>query len=144
MYRNTGILPVRSSGYPANSATDRLATERASASAGLEACTTCQAGSLHDMPGWKPKLLPFVDENFPTCHAFEFQNAALEPGVVLQFCSHFIFIFRVDDQESATREARFIEQGAAHHNETSLNEFIDEGRMLVPERLLTRALRWIA
>ena len=86
----------------------------------------------------------FVDENFPTCHTFQFQNGALEPRVVFQFFSHFIFIFRVDDQERATREARFIEQGAAHHDEAFPNEFIDEGRVFVPEGLLPRALRWIA
>ena len=42
-------------------------------------------------------LLPRVNEDLPTFYALQFQNAVLEPRVVLQFLSHFIFIFSVED-----------------------------------------------
>ena len=44
-------------------------------------------------------LLPRIDKDLPTLYALQFQNAVLEPGVVLHFLFHFIFIFRVEDQE---------------------------------------------
>jgi len=42
-------------------------------------------------------LLPLIDKYLPTLYALLFQNTSLEPGVVLHFLSHFIFIFRVED-----------------------------------------------
>jgi hypothetical protein len=42
-------------------------------------------------------LLPYINKDLPTLYALEFQNTALGPGIVLQFLSHFIFIFSIED-----------------------------------------------
>ena len=42
-------------------------------------------------------LLLRINKDLPTLYALLFQNTSLEPGVVLHFLSHFIFIFRVED-----------------------------------------------
>ena len=42
-------------------------------------------------------LLSLIDKDFPALYAFQFQDAFLEPGIVLQFLSHFIFIVGVND-----------------------------------------------
>ncbi len=42
-------------------------------------------------------LLPFVDEDLPALDALLFQDALFEPGVVLHFLSHFVFIFSVEE-----------------------------------------------
>ena len=42
-------------------------------------------------------LLPLIDKDFPALHALQFQDAFLEPWVVLELFFHFIFIFGVDD-----------------------------------------------
>ena len=49
----------------------------------------------------------------------------LGPRVVLQFLSDFIFVFSIEDQQRAA----FINQRAAHQNETIVNELIDELRV---------------
>src|SRR4030095_2771534 len=85
-------------------------------------------------------LLPLINKDFPALYAFEFQNAVLSPGIVLQFFPDLIFIFSIEDQQSAA----FIDQRTAHQNETVVNQLIDELRVLVPKRLLTRTLGEIA
>jgi len=40
---------------------------------------------------------PRIDKDLPTFYGFQFQNAVLEPGIVLHFLSHFIFIFSIED-----------------------------------------------
>jgi hypothetical protein len=42
-------------------------------------------------------LLPLINKDLPTLYAVQFQNSVLGPGVVLQFLSHFIFIFSIED-----------------------------------------------
>jgi hypothetical protein len=88
-------------------------------------------------------LFPHVNEDLPALDAFEFQNAFLEPGIVLQFVSHFIFIFGADDQKSAMRDFSAIDQRAAHYDEIFGDKFIDKRGMFIPQGLLTRDLRWI-
>ena len=85
-------------------------------------------------------LLADVDENFPRINALQRENPALEPGIVFQSFAYFIFVISLDDKKSTTRQGGFIEQRAAHKNESAVNEIIDESRMFVPEGLLTRAL----
>src|SRR5213079_1611143 len=58
----------------------------------------------------------------------------LGPRVVLQFLSDFIFVFSIEDQQRAA----FINQRAAHQNETIVNELIDELRVYIPKGLLAR------
>ena len=86
------------------------------------------------------QLLPLIDKDFPALYGFQFQDAVLGPRVVLQFLSDFIFIVSIEDQQRAT----FIDQGAAHQNETVGDELIDELRVLVPKRLLAGAFREIS
>src|SRR6266404_5856070 len=85
-------------------------------------------------------LLPRINKDLPALHVLQFQNAVREPGIVLQFFSHFVLIFRVNDQERAMRQSGCIDQRAAHENETFINEFIDKGCVFVPQWLLTRSL----
>src|SRR4029453_5489617 len=96
----------------------------------------CQSGERY--------LLAGIDEDFPTINTRQFQNPALEPGIVLQIFANFIFVVGIDDEKRATRQPSFIYPKAAHENEALVNEIVDERRMFIPERLLTRALRWIA
>jgi hypothetical protein len=42
-------------------------------------------------------LLPLINKDLPTLYALQFQNAMFEPGVVLHFLSHFIFILGIED-----------------------------------------------
>jgi hypothetical protein len=42
-------------------------------------------------------LLPRINKDLPALNALQVQNAVVGPGIVLQFLSHFIFIFRVED-----------------------------------------------
>src|SRR5881296_2767492 len=83
---------------------------------------------------------PVINKDLPALHVLQFQNAVGEPGIVLQFFSHFVFILGVDDQERAMRQSGFIDQRAAHENETFIKEFIDKGCVFVPQWLLTRSL----
>ncbi|PYJ71888.1 MAG: hypothetical protein DME75_06650 [Verrucomicrobia bacterium] len=45
----------------------------------------------------RPLPSPRIDKDLPTFYGFQFQNAVLEPGIVLHFLSHFIFIFSIED-----------------------------------------------
>ena len=60
-----------------------------------------QAAALHRFAGKRPPevqtLLPLINEDFPPLYAFQFQNAVRGPGIVLQFLSHFIFIFGIEN-----------------------------------------------
>src|SRR4029453_9720063 len=85
-------------------------------------------------------LLPLINKDFPALYAFEFQNAVLSPGIVLQFFPDLIFIFSIKDKQRAA----FIDQRTAHQNRTIVNELIDERGVLVPKRLLACALGEIA
>src|SRR6266436_6700204 len=69
-----------------------------------------------------------------------FRMPCVNQGSFFSFFSHFVFIFGVDDQERAMRQSGFIDQRAAHENETFIKEFIDKGCMFVPQWLLTRSL----
>ena len=59
-----------------------------------------------------------------------------EPRVVFHFLSYFIFVSGIKNQERAA----FVDQRAAHQNETVSNELIDKRRVFIPKGLLTRAL----
>lgn len=52
--------------------------------------------------GAAPYLLPLVDKDLPALYALQFENTALELGVVFQFLAHFVFIIGIDDQHRAT------------------------------------------
>ena len=86
------------------------------------------------------QLLPLIDKDFPALYAIQFQDAVLGPWVILQFFSDFILIVSIEDQQRAA----FIDQRAAHQNETVVNELIDELRVLVPKGLLASAFREIS
>jgi hypothetical protein len=85
-------------------------------------------------------LFSRVNEDLPTLYGLELQDAFLKPGVVLQFLSHFVFIVSIYDQHGTA----FIDQRAAHQNETFSDELIDKRRVLIPEGLFPRAFGWIA
>jgi hypothetical protein len=42
-------------------------------------------------------LLPDIDEDLPALDALQFENPALEPGIVLQIFAYFIFVVGIDD-----------------------------------------------
>ncbi len=54
-------------------------------------------GSQQSVLGDSQTLIPLINEDLPARDALKFQDAFLEPWVVLQFLSHFFFIFGVDD-----------------------------------------------
>ena len=89
-------------------------------------------GTKVSHPSTNQILLPLVNKDFPALYAFQFQDAVLGPRVILQFLSHFGFIFSIEDQQRAA----FIDQRAAHQNKTVVNELIDERRVLIPKELL--------
>ncbi|HEV8533613.1 MAG TPA: hypothetical protein VGT00_19480 [Methylomirabilota bacterium] len=82
------------------------------------------------------ELLPRVNEDLPPPYALQFENAVRVPGVILNFRFHFVFIHCVDDQERAA----FVNQRSSHQDKAFLGKLIDELRVFIPERLLTRAL----
>lgn len=85
-------------------------------------------------------LLPLINKDFPALDALRFENALLEPGVVFHSLAHFIFISSVKEEKGAA----FIDQRPAHPDETFRHKSINERGVLVPQRLLPRALRNIA
>jgi hypothetical protein len=89
-------------------------------------------------------LLAGIDKDLPTIDTLQFQNPALEPGIVLQIFANFIFVVGIDDEKGAMRQPSFVDQRSAHENETVVDKIVDESRVFIPERLLTRALQWIA
>src|SRR5262249_13988905 len=95
----------------------------------------------HGVPTLSISLLTGVDEDLPAVDALQFQNATREPGIVLQLFANFIFVVGIHDEKGATRQPSFIDQRSAHENEALVNEIVDESRVFIPERLLTRALR---
>ena len=62
------------------------------------------------------------------------------PGIRPQPVPHLCLGAGADNQHGAA----LVGQGTAEHDEVLLNQVVDEGRMLVPVRLLARALRMVA
>ena len=54
-------------------------------------------GSQQSVLGDSQTLIPLINEDLPALDAFKFQDAVLEPWVVLQFLSYLFFVFGIDD-----------------------------------------------
>ena len=54
-------------------------------------------GSQQSVLGDSQTLIPLINKDLPALDAFKFQDAVLEPWVVLQFLSYLFFVFGIDD-----------------------------------------------
>ncbi len=99
-------------------------------------CVLTQTGRQQMLSQRGGDLLPHINKDLPALYALQFENAVLHPRIIFQFFSHFIFIFRVYDQQRTA----FIDQRPTHQNKTVINELIDKRRVFAPKRLLSSVL----
>jgi hypothetical protein len=83
---------------------------------------------------------PAINENVPASNALRDKNPMHVPGVRPQPVPHLCPRAGADNQHGAA----LVGQGAAKHDESLLDQVVDEGRMLISVRLIARALRMVA